>query len=33
VRENNFSLIRILVEEAGAKVDLSSSEMVKDDEN
>jgi hypothetical protein len=32
VREGNFEMIKLLVEETGAKVDLALSEMVKDDE-
>lgn len=31
VREGNFEIIRILVEEAKAVIDLASSEMVKDE--
>ena len=32
VREENFEIVKVLVEEAGAKVDLSNSENVKEDE-
>jgi ankyrin repeat protein len=31
VREGNFDLVRMLIEEGGAEADLNAGEMVKDD--